>query len=338
MAFIIPFRILDEVFYPNYRKTKIDKPLFIISNPRSGTTFLHRLLSLDDEKYYTTKLWHTIYQSVIIIKFFQLIGRIDAKLGGGLKKFLLKIDAQIFKGWDDMHRTGLFRTEEDEAYFAYQLTTPSIFLLCPFINEIHEVKLADKLDEKTRHRMKAFYVNSIQRFSYAIADKNQHLLAKNVLSTGRIKSILETFPDARIIYIVRHPYDAIPSFISMFSAPWTFHSPEIAENSEQYRAWGKIAIDFYKYFAVLSKEIKNDHLYVVKYDDLIENPKQIVQDIYANFDLEVGKQFENNLNDFLSTQRNYESKHDYSLENYGFTKEYICNELLEVFEEYSFAK
>src|SRR6201995_1629446 len=35
---------LDYVFYPSHRKQQIDRPIFIIGNPRSGTTFLHRLL------------------------------------------------------------------------------------------------------------------------------------------------------------------------------------------------------------------------------------------------------------------------------------------------------
>src|SRR6201995_5278706 len=35
---------LDHLFYPRHRKQSIDRPIFIIGNPRSGTTFLHRLL------------------------------------------------------------------------------------------------------------------------------------------------------------------------------------------------------------------------------------------------------------------------------------------------------
>ena len=35
---------LDEIFYPAYRQQVVKKPLFIVGNPRSGTTFLHELL------------------------------------------------------------------------------------------------------------------------------------------------------------------------------------------------------------------------------------------------------------------------------------------------------
>src|ERR1043166_6961283 len=38
---------LDDVLFPRYRTQPIEKQLFIIGNLRSGSTFLHRLLSRD---------------------------------------------------------------------------------------------------------------------------------------------------------------------------------------------------------------------------------------------------------------------------------------------------
>jgi hypothetical protein len=35
---------LDRIAFPGYRQQPIDRPIFIVGNPRSGTTFLHRLL------------------------------------------------------------------------------------------------------------------------------------------------------------------------------------------------------------------------------------------------------------------------------------------------------
>lgn len=32
------------------------------------------------------------------------------------------------------------------------------------------------------------------------------------MSTGRFKSLMERFPDAKIIYIARHLYDSVPWF------------------------------------------------------------------------------------------------------------------------------
>ncbi len=44
-------RLIDELVFPKYREQEMVEPLFIIGNPRSGTTFLHCLLELDKERY-----------------------------------------------------------------------------------------------------------------------------------------------------------------------------------------------------------------------------------------------------------------------------------------------
>ena len=37
-------RALDGIFYPRWRETQLGSPVFIVGNPRSGTTFLHRFM------------------------------------------------------------------------------------------------------------------------------------------------------------------------------------------------------------------------------------------------------------------------------------------------------
>ena len=38
------FFLFDDLLFPGYRSQEVKQPVFIIGNPRSGTTFLHRLL------------------------------------------------------------------------------------------------------------------------------------------------------------------------------------------------------------------------------------------------------------------------------------------------------
>ena len=37
-------RIFDRIFFPNAINKKLEQPIMIVGNPRSGTTFLHRYL------------------------------------------------------------------------------------------------------------------------------------------------------------------------------------------------------------------------------------------------------------------------------------------------------
>ena len=42
---------LDDILFPAHKTQPIEKPLFILGNLRSGSTFLHRLLSRDSETF-----------------------------------------------------------------------------------------------------------------------------------------------------------------------------------------------------------------------------------------------------------------------------------------------
>ena len=56
---------LDNVFFPQYRKQAIDRPVFIIGNPRSGTSFLHRLLT-ETQEYAAFETWHLLFPSLTV--------------------------------------------------------------------------------------------------------------------------------------------------------------------------------------------------------------------------------------------------------------------------------
>ena len=67
---------LDHLFYPRHRTQPIDRPIFVIGNPRSGTTFLHRLL-LGAGGMAAFELWEMLFPAITARK---LLGRIVPRL------------------------------------------------------------------------------------------------------------------------------------------------------------------------------------------------------------------------------------------------------------------
>ncbi|MCO5248855.1 MAG: sulfotransferase [Chitinophagales bacterium] len=334
---VMATRFLDEIFFPNYRKINIKEPIFIIANPRSGTTFLHRLFCLDQEKYGYTLLYHTILPSITIFKIIDIFGAIDKKIGHPLRKTFDYLDGLFFKGWEEIHPMGFNKSEEDEGTFIFTLITSGIFLLCPFMDEIDYVKFPDLMSEKEREKLSQYYKASIQRFMYSFG-MDKIFLSKNVMSTGRLNTIIDLFPDTKIVYIVRSPYKAVPSFISMFSAAWKAHSPEIPENSKYHRAWGELAMDYYLYFHEHIKRLPQNQWYTLKYEDLVENPEKEMIEIYRHFNLSIGTDFELKLRNTSKRSKSYQSTHQYSLEQYGLSKNEVLDRLEAIFDKYSFEK
>ncbi|MGZ9223832.1 MAG: hypothetical protein ACXW4Q_17135, partial [Anaerolineales bacterium] len=51
------FFFLDDILFPGHKTQPIEKPLFILGNLRSGSTFLHRLLSRDSATFTSLTTW-----------------------------------------------------------------------------------------------------------------------------------------------------------------------------------------------------------------------------------------------------------------------------------------
>src|SRR6185437_8102760 len=53
-------RMLDFVFFPRFCRQSVRQPVFIIAPPRSGTTLLQKLMSLDEERFVYSKMYQLI--------------------------------------------------------------------------------------------------------------------------------------------------------------------------------------------------------------------------------------------------------------------------------------
>ena len=333
VAFVnVLFRLIDELMFPNYKDIEVKQPVFIISNPRSGTTFLHRLMCLDEDKFVYNLLYHTILPSITLFRMIDFFGKIDKKIGRPIRKFFDYIDNKMFSAWDDIHATGFNKTEEDEGLHFVSGISPSIGLITPHLKDFKELYIPDKLDDKANEQMKIFYKATIQRWMYALG-YDKMFLCKTVMSTGRLQMLHDIFPDVKIVFLLRNPYEAIPSFTSMFAEPWNTFYPEIPENSSEYREWGEVGIAYYKYFYEQKQNFKQENLITIPYTDLIKNPKDTVLKIYNQLQLEVTPTFLEKLTAETQKSRKYSSKHEYSLEQYGFEKEHIYKELPMIFDE-----
>jgi hypothetical protein len=132
-------RLLDEILFPNYKRVPVKQPVFIISNPRSGTTFLHRLMCLDEEKFVYNLLYHTTFPSITLYRIIQFFSAIDNKIGKPLHRLMDLINDKMFGGWDDIHATGFNKSEEDEGLHFVSGISPSVGLVTPFLIDFKEL-------------------------------------------------------------------------------------------------------------------------------------------------------------------------------------------------------
>ena len=343
-VFLIPFlalrtfvwliRLLDHIFFPGFRKQSLPAPVYIIGNPRSGTTFTHRLMALDRQFSYL-KLYQTIFPSVICYKFFGAAGKIDRMFGSPAAKLLNWISGKGFKGWKSIHQTGPEKAESDEMFFVYAMLSPLLGLLFPYLKDLDEATFVDLMPHKERRKLMSYYRDCLQRHMYATGS-DKILLQKVALIAGRLQSVYELLPDIRIVHLVRHPYESIPSLVSMFDAAWKALDPHARKDARANRELTDLICRYYSYLYEFKKILPENQFIEVRYEDLVSDPHGTICGIYQALGMELSHGYEEILEKETSKARQYKSRHHYSLESFGLDKDTIYRNLRTIFEAYGF--
>ncbi len=326
--------LLDDIFFPSYKTQPIEKPLFILGNLRSGSTFLHRLLSRDIETFTSLTIWDIyLTPSVTQKKITRLFARLDKKLGGHLHRALYAFDRRTL-GKFKIHPISFFQPEEDENILFHVWDSLWVSFLFPFMDEFPNYQHFDEaLPQKHKRRIMAFYKSMLQRHMYATGKK--HFVAKNPAFSPKIATLLEFFPDARIIYLARNPLDMLPSTVSWINyARRVFTEPE-----EKYLYLDEI-LDFtqhwYRYpLRYLDSHPSPRHL-ILNYDDLIQRPEQVIRSFYEQFGYPEKPGLDDIVDQAVKETLSFNSDHTYSYEEMGFTREQIVELYADIFERFGF--
>lgn len=327
--------LMDHVFFPGFRRIEVKNPVFIVGNARSGTTFMHRLMALDREQFNAFKLSDLIFVSVGAKKFFQALGRFDrAVLGGALQQGLENLQGRLMKSADKIHKLRLSQPEEDEGVLIHVFASTFLALIFP-VPIMQRWNRFDELPEALRHRIFNYYKACIQRQIYCNGGNAMMLLSKNPLFSTKIKTIFEIFPDARVIYMARSPYETVASVHNMVDRIWSVQLP-MPKDAPAREGLTQVCIYSYRYaLSELDRHPQGQSI-IVKYEDLVERPEQVVHNIYSKFNLRISPQFQAELTRVVSKNKGYKSEHHYSLEQFGLSKERVYRETKDVFDRFGF--
>jgi len=226
---------LDDIFYTEWRHVKIEKPLFIVGNARSGTTWMHRILSSSDEHFTFFRTWEILFGCSITWRFVILyLYRIDQSVGGPLT-FTIESLERWLVGGIKVHAIGLNLAEEDEWLMMWickaQLLMMPFPLAGPLLGPL--VLFDNTLSISTKMDIMTYYKECVQRHIYVrdfgrIPSNRRIFLSKNPPFTLRLDTLKSVFPDCRIACMLRDPIESVPSMVSYISKTWhAFASPTI---------------------------------------------------------------------------------------------------------------
>jgi omega-hydroxy-beta-dihydromenaquinone-9 sulfotransferase len=251
-------------------RTEVDKqPLFILGHWRSGTTWLHELLAHDPQ--FTSPSTHqaSLPTACIVTRWW-------------LPKFFFFLVPErrpmdnMVMGWD--------RPQEDE-FALCNIGVPSPYLTMAFPNngQVYEEYLTLDVSEPERARWKEALMTFLKKVTYIT--KKERMIVKSPPHTARVRTLLEMFPEARFVYIVRDPYVLYASTVHLWRTLYATQGMQTPNYQGIEEHVLKTFVRMYDRFEEDRKLIPPGRLYEMKYEDLVKNPVGQMGAIYEQLQL-----------------------------------------------------
>jgi hypothetical protein len=272
------------------RETQIEQPpIFIVGHWRSGTTHLHELMVLDERFGYPTTFECMAPHHYLLTEWFF----------ADYANFLLPRKRPM-----DNMAAGWNHPQEDE-FALMNLGAPSIYTRIAFPNmppeylntlDINEMPAAD------RERWGQALTQFVRTLTY---DKEKQIVLKSPPHTGRVGELAKLFPGAKFIHIARNPYDVFPSTRRLWPSLDEVQGFQFPKN-EHLDEFVFEAFDvMYRGYEAQRAEIDAEHLYEIRYEDLVQDPVGEVRRIYAALDLGDFEPVREKLEAYVRSQKDY---------------------------------
>lgn len=288
---------------PEIAEAPIRRPIFITGLPRSGTTFLHRLM-LTDPANRAPAVWETIYPSPIAGKRDERIARV----AGQLKTF--ERLAPEFRALHPLQATSPQECSEITAH---------VFRSLRFDTNYHIPSYRNWLDADVVRNLPAyrFHKRFLQYLQHQDGVQSQWVLKcpEHVFALQAIRAV---YPDARLVFVHRDPLKVLLSqarLTEVLRRPFTRRLDPKTLGPNESRRW----LDGTKrMIAVGDGAGLPEAVCHVHHMDLIADPVSTVEGVYRHFGMTLPHRAASAIEGYVTAKPNggY-GRHNYNFADHG---------------------
>lgn len=257
--------------------------MFVLGHPRTGTTHLHYLLSKDSERFCFASTFHCGFPSAFLT--FE-----------SLLKPLLRGVIDKTRPMDNV-ALDFDLPQEDELATNVLTAGTSPYMPLAFMRQEPEFRkffTFENAAPSERQRWIDQFTSFLRKVTVrggkapargkGNAQQYKQLLLKSPVHTARIPLLLSLFPDAKFIYIHRHPYDVFRSAVRMADTTYWYtylNTPTNEQITEFILAQYELLFDEYIAGRAL---VERGNLLEVAFADLDAKPVETIAEIYEAFE------------------------------------------------------
>jgi hypothetical protein len=325
--------LLDGVLFPRLRRVEVRAPVFVVGHARSGTTLLHRLMSLDRGRFCSFRLYELYFPSLLQKKLIRAVASFDERrLGGALERRVRAWEERRYGSIRKVHEMGLTEPEEDDLVFYYSCATGFWITKMPYMGDL-DFYYVDRWPARRRRRLLRFYRDCIRRQLYLDGEAKVYL-SKSPIFAGRVESLIEAFPDSRFVVPLRNPYETIPSLLKLMRMGWR----RLDWDEERQRRCLAILADqsfeTYRHPLEVLERHPSVPRAIVDYRDAVEDPAGTIEAVYGELGIPITQAYRDSLREQGGRAKRHVSGHAYSLEEFGLQANEIHERLGDLFERY----
>jgi hypothetical protein len=322
-SLMAPFRLREHIRYNNkiHHTSLKEDPLFIIGHWRSGTTYLHNMITINKQFGYCSTFTATMPGIFLTAE--------------NLLKPLLIASIPDKRPMDDVAMGADLPQEEEYAIgglIPYAYYNGWCFPRnMAFYNDF--VTMQNSSPSRVE-QWKSTYRYLLKKLT--IYNKGRQLALKNPANTGRIRILLDMFPNAKFIHIYRNPYEVYYSmmkFLCIVIPRYCVQRPPSIHTIQTHMM--KLYTSMYRQYLAEKHLIPPEHLIEVRYEEFIEKPVEEIKRIYTDLNLPHYTENEQQIIRYATSQRKFKTS-SYNMDN--TTKKHIYDQWQFAFKEFNYNK
>jgi hypothetical protein len=240
-----------------------EPPLFILGHWRTGTTLLHELLALDPRFTYPTT-YHCFAPHHFLL---------TEPLADRFLRWMLPSRRPM-----DNMPVGWSRPQEDE-FALCLLGQPSPYSHIAFPNRppppLRELDL--DLPPRRREAWKRAFLGFLKRVTFR---DPRRLLLKSPTHTCRLPTLLELFPDAQFLHVVRNPYVVFSSTVKLWRSLYLAHGMQVPTFAGLEEYVFAAFSHLYNRLQATRGLVPEGNFLEVRYEDLVASPAEVMRGVY----------------------------------------------------------
>lgn len=289
-------------------RCEVERPLYVIGMPRTGTTLLYNLLS-QDPRARPLMFWEALFP--VPSPWEERWG--STWLRRQQARFVAALTHRLAPNLKQVHAINARGPEEDGWLLKNTLVSLTFTLLG------HTPRYLNYLEQLSSERMQqiyGYYRRTLQLLQGG--ETARHWVLKSPVHQGAIGELLTVLPTANVVFTHRHPHEVIPSCCSLLCISRGILSDAVNPVQVGPDLVPRLAQAVNR--AEAARTLYGDRIIDVRFTDLVADPLEVVRRIYDRFGYPLTSDMRVRMEEWLRKHPpGKHGTHRYSLAQFGLS-------------------